>query len=90
MMKHKFFRALDETPFVLFLAVMSNMWVVAGLLVVILCILSSVLKLKDIPMALFIIATSHMSIWISLVVIFTYVVVKTLDFQSYDRRKIIN
>ncbi|MGG5343999.1 hypothetical protein [Enterococcus sp. AZ192] len=82
-MKHKFFKALDETPFVLFLAVMSSLWVVAGMIIIILCILNSTLKLKDIPMALFVVSTSHMSIWIGLAVIFTYVIVRTLDFHSY-------
>ncbi|GGD06004.1 hypothetical protein [Enterococcus wangshanyuanii] len=82
-MKHKFFKALDETPFVLFLAIMSSLWVVAGMMIIILCIFNSTLKLKDIPMALFVVATSHMSIWIGLAVIVAYVIVRTLDFHSY-------
>ena len=90
-MKRKFFNALDETPFVLFLAITSSMWVFAGLIIVILCIFNSTLTLKDIPMALFVIATASISFWISLVVVFAYVAVRTLDFHSVvNGRKKLN
>lgn len=90
-MKHKLFNALDETPFVLFLAITSSMWVIAGLMIIILCVLNNTLKLKDIPMALFVIATASISFWISLVVVIAYVAVRTLDFHSYvNGRKKLN
>lgn len=90
-MKRKFFNALDETPFALFLAITSSMWVFAGLIIVILCIFNGTLTLKDIPMALFVIATASISFWISLVVIIAYVAVRTLNFHSYvNGRKKLN
>lgn len=90
-MKRKFFNALDETPFAIFLAITSSMWVFAGLIIVILCILNSTLTLKDIPMALFVIATASISFWISLVVVIAYVAVRTLDFHPYvNGRKKLN
>lgn len=92
-MKHKFFKALDETPFVLFLAIVSSMSVVAGILIIILCIWDKVenMTMKDLPMALFVIATAHISFWIALVVIVAYVIVRTLDFHSVvNGRKRVN
>lgn len=90
-MKHKFFTALDETPFVLFLAVMSSLWVVAGILIIILCIINGTAKLKDVPMALFVVATAHMTFWLALIVIVAYLIVRTLDFHSVvNGRKKLN
>lgn len=90
-MKHKFFNAIDETPFVVFLAVVSSMSVVVGVLMIILCILNGIIKFKDLSMALFVIATAHISIWIALVVIVAYIIVRTLDFHSVvNGRKRLN
>lgn len=90
-MKYKFFKALDETPFVLFLAIMSSLWVVAGMMIIVLCIFNGTMKLKDIPMALFVVATAHVSFGIGLAVIVAYVIVRTLDFHSFvAERKRLN
>lgn len=92
-MKHKFFKALDETQLVMFLAVMSSIWLVAGILIIIVCILDKVegITVKDIPMALFVVVTSSMSFWLGLVVIATYIIVRTLDFHSVvNGRKRLN
>jgi len=90
-MKHKFFKALDEIPFVVFLAVVSSMSVFVGILMIILCIVNGTIKFKDLPMALFVIATAHISIWIAIVVIVAYIIVRTLDFHSVvNGRKRLN
>lgn len=92
-MKHKFFNAIDETQLVMFLAVMSSIWLVAGILIIIVCILDKVegITVKDIPMALFVAVTSSMSFWLGLVVIVAYIIVRMLDFHSVvNGRKRLN